>query len=110
MQVRTENRFDGALQLEQREVVGHQLEDDRAIFDLRAHAANSSRKYAPMIEAHRQPKARSFCPMLGGVAAIADGLFDKPGLVEQLITLENFLFVPRRTVERKTDAHAFLRD
>src|SRR4051794_28699407 len=60
--MRTKNGFHRSLQLKQRELVRHQLEDHRAVFDLGARAADGGRKNAPMIEPHRRTKPRTIAP------------------------------------------------
>src|SRR5258708_229030 len=58
MQVAARDRFDGPLQFGQRELRRHQLEDDRAVFELGAEPRDGGREDAAMVEADSNPRRR----------------------------------------------------
>src|SRR4029077_8028910 len=89
------DRLDGALQLGERELGCHQLEDDGTIFELGAQARDRSGENAPGIEAHRLAQPRKIPARHRGRPAVASRLLDQAGFVEELVTVERLLLVPR---------------
>src|SRR5260221_2632230 len=75
-------RFDGTLELKQREGWRHQLEDDRAIFDLRPQPGKAGGEDAAMIQHHWRARERR------GPAGVAlPGLGAPPRLLEEPVAL-----------------------
>src|SRR5947207_1980283 len=88
------NRLDGALQLGQRELARHQLEHDRAVFELGAQARDRGREDAPVVEAHGFAERREGLARERRLTAVAARLLDETGVVEELVAIEHLLLVP----------------
>ena len=95
-------RLDAALQLQQREGIRHQFEDDRMVFDLGPQPGNSRRENAAMIEDHAVARHRR----RAGIRRAAPRLGDQPRLEQQFVALQNKFFVPRPAVEAESDGDA----
>src|SRR5262245_30552671 len=106
--MRAEDRLDRLLQLVEREIGRHELEDHGAIFDLGADAPDGSREDATVVEAHRGAEARQERPSEGGLASVTSRFLYETCLVKQLVAVENLLLVPGRAVEAEAHADAVL--
>ena len=95
-------RLDAALQLQQREGLRHQFEDHGMVFDLGAQPGDAGRENAAVIDDHGLARARR----RGELAPVAPRLRDQPGLVEQLIALQDQFLVPAPPVEAEGDGDA----
>src|SRR5579864_5245027 len=88
MELEAGEGLDRALQPQEREAFRHQLEDDRAIFDLGPQPCDRGREDAAMIMHHRLA-----CDGIGDSPALP-ALGYQLRLVKQLVTLQDQLLVP----------------
>lgn len=109
--------FDRQLQLGQCEAGGKQFKDQRPVFQLAAQPTHRGRQYAAMVKGHRLAGGLQALVIvhrqLGGGAAllhpqppVAPRLKDQPGFIEQLITLQHPLLIPRRSPLAKGNVDA----
>ena len=95
-------RLHRPLQLEERKRLRQELEYHRPVFDLAAQPADRRCQDAAVIENHR-PTELNVAGL--GFAAVAPGLVDQTGFVEQLVTVEHPVLVPRRAAQTESDVH-----
>src|SRR5690606_32769522 len=106
VQMRAEDGLDGLLQLEQRELVRHELEDDRAILDLRSDSPDGRRQDTAMVIPHRHAKTWQAVPPRCGLTTVASCFLNEPGFIEQLEALQHLLFIPGAAEQSEEHAQA----
>src|SRR5581483_6784990 len=108
VQMPSGNRLDRILQRGKRERRGHQLEHDRAIFQLCTQPRNRRRQNPAVIETHRHAERRERFTRERSFPPVALRLRDKPRFIEKLVTFQNLLLVPRRPFDAEGELYALL--
>src|SRR5689334_2307673 len=99
--------LDRVLQLGQRELLRHELENNGPIFELGTQSRDGCCKDSPVVKAHRltqgwEPGARQ-----RHLASIAPRLYHQSRFVKELITVEDLLLVPWTAVDAETELKTF---
>ena len=107
MQAPAGDRFDGALQLGQREFARHQFEHHRAVFELGAQSRDRGREDAAVVETHRLAERRQLFARQRGFAPVAARFLDQARFVQELVAVEHAFLVPGAAAGAEGEAQPF---